>query len=150
MAAAEAAEAAREQGKFWEMHDLIFANQEELDWADYPKWAQQLGMNRGRFTALMQQPENKSRIEEDSQLATSVGAEATPTFFINGLFLEGAKPFVKFKEIIDREVVLADALLKNGNALDAGLYKKIVMENQKNPPVFVTPSSNPQNGRGKP
>lgn len=99
-----AAEAAREQGKFWEMHDKIFQNQKDLSPEGYEKWAKELGLNMAKFKAAQQGTKAKSRVEEDQKLAGKVGANGTPTFFINGEILVGAQPFEKFKEVIDRHL----------------------------------------------
>ena len=142
MPAAEAAEAAREQGRFWGMHDLIFLNQRDLGSPKLEEWAKQIGLNMVRFHESIQQHKNKKRIEEDSKLGASVGAGATPTFFVNGRVLLGALPFENFKTMIDQEISKANELLKQGNRLDASFYGKIVAENiKKLTPVPSSPGA---------
>ena len=104
MIAAIASEAAREQGKFWEMHDKLFANQQALDRPNLEKFAQELGLDMGKFKAALDSGAGKARIQADMALAKQVGANGTPNFFINGRNLVGAQPFEKFKEIIDDEL----------------------------------------------
>lgn len=131
MPAAEAAEAAREQGKFWQMHDLLFAHQSELSPAKYDEWAKQLGLDVDQFKASVEAHKNQKRIKEDSTLGNSIGANGTPTFFINGQLFVGAQPFEKFKQVIDAELGKVDGLLKHGHKLDATFYKAAVDENVK-------------------
>jgi protein-disulfide isomerase len=135
MPAAEASEAAREQGKFWEMHALMFANQQALSPAKYDEWAGQIGLNMAKFKAAMESHKFKERIEADSKLGSSVGASGTPTLFINCRQLVGAQPFDRFKALIDEELKKADELLKKGARLDDAFYGKICDENLKNVPA---------------
>jgi protein-disulfide isomerase len=103
-AAHAASEAAHQQGKFWEMHDLIFANQKELTAEKYYEYAGQLGLDVERFKQDFISMEVKKRVDDDSAEAASLGVTGTPGFFINGRFLSGAKPFDAFKELIDAEL----------------------------------------------
>ncbi len=137
--AAEAAEAAREQGKFWEMHDLLFQNQANLSPSKFEELATTLGLDVEKFTASIAEHRNKSRIEEDSNLASSVGATGTPTFFINGRKLVGALPLAAFKNVINDELNRANQMIEKGIELDADFYQKIVKENEK---MTSEPSSN--------
>jgi protein-disulfide isomerase len=100
--AAEAAEAAREQGKFWEMHDALFQNQQALSPETYERLARQIGLNVGAFKSALASGRLRGRISEDQQLAGRVGANGTPTMFVNGEKVEGAVPFEQIKPAIDR------------------------------------------------
>jgi Na+/H+ antiporter NhaA len=82
-AAAEAAEAAAEQGAFWEMHDLLLENQDELTASDLISHAERLGLDVERFEADLQRGVGTARIEEDVDSADLSGVSGTPTFFIN-------------------------------------------------------------------
>jgi Na+/H+ antiporter NhaA len=82
-AAAEAAEAAAEQGAFWEMHDLLLENQDELTAPDLMSHAERLGLDVERFEADLQRGVGTARIEEDVDSADLSGVSGTPTFFIN-------------------------------------------------------------------
>ena len=99
--AAEAAEAAREQGKFWQMHDKLFQNQRLLSEAVYDQLARELGLDVARFQAARRSGRARARIEEDQALAARIGANATPTMFVNGVKVEGAVPFEQIKGVID-------------------------------------------------
>ncbi len=103
--AAEAAMAANEQGKFWEYHDKLFANQQALDRSSLERYAQEVGLEMGRFRAALDSNKFDAQISADSAEGTRLGASGTPTFFINGRQLVGAQPFASFKQIIDEELV---------------------------------------------
>jgi len=104
MPAAEASLAAHEQGKFWEMHDKLFANQQALDRPSLDKHAEELGLNMGKFKTAMDSGKFKAAIAKDQADAAKAGAQGTPTFLINGTKLVGAQPVDKFKELIDAEL----------------------------------------------
>jgi protein-disulfide isomerase len=114
MPAAIAARAAKEQGKFWEMHDKIFANQQQMDRPTYEKYAQELGLNMGKFKAALDAEKGKDAIQADSASGAKIGARGTPAFFINGKFLSGAQPFEMFKTKIDEELKNAEAMVAKG------------------------------------
>ncbi|MCL5411792.1 MAG: DsbA family protein [Patescibacteria group bacterium] len=101
---AEAAEAAGEQGKFWEMHDLIFANQANLSDDIFKKFAQDLGLDTQKFEDALKSGKFKERVSRDRQDGESVKVEATPTYFINGEKSVGVLSFEKFKEKIDAQI----------------------------------------------
>ncbi len=124
MDASQAAMAAKAQGKFWEMHDKLFANQQALTRADLDKYAQEIGLDMGKFKADLDSGKYKSDIEADSRYGNQFGARGTPSFFINGRKFVGAQPFENFKAAIDKEIEAADAKLKSGVAR-AGLYEEL-------------------------
>jgi Na+/H+ antiporter NhaA len=82
--AAEAAEAAAEQGAFWEMHDLLLGNQDALRPSDLIAYAEQLGIDIERFTEALRAHTGAARVAEDVDSADLSGVTGTPTFFING------------------------------------------------------------------
>jgi protein-disulfide isomerase len=100
LGAATAAAAAQKQGKFWEMHEKLFANQRALAPEQIKEYARQLGLNLARFEADMQSEEIKAALQEDAQLAQRVGVRGTPTIFVNGRILQN-RSLDGFKEIID-------------------------------------------------
>ena len=99
-----AAEAAHKQGKFWEMHDLIFENQRQLNDQKYLDYAKQIGLDTERFQKDAKSSAVLSRVEADTAEAGKLGVTGTPAFFINGRFLSGAQPFESFKRLIDEEL----------------------------------------------
>ena len=82
--AAEAAEAAGAQGKFWEMHDLLFEHQDALEPRDLVRYAEELGLDVARFHAELKKHKYQARVAQDVESADVSGATGTPTFFING------------------------------------------------------------------
>jgi protein-disulfide isomerase len=102
--AAEAALAANEQGKFWQMHDKLFANQQALDRASLEKYAQELGLDMGKFKAALDSGKFKDKVDAEDKEGAAFGVTGTPTFFINGTRLVGAQPLEAFKAAIDKEL----------------------------------------------
>lgn len=102
--AGEAVECSREQGKFWEMHDVIFANQSAIAVADLKQYALRLGLAPAQFDSCLDSQRYQERVSDDEQLASSVGASGTPAFFVNGKLISGALPFESFKGVIDGEL----------------------------------------------
>ena len=99
-----AAEAAGMQGKFWEMHDLIFADQRGMSEEKYVEYAGQLGIDVEKFKKDVASKEVDARISADYAQATKLGVTGTPAFFVNGRFLSGAQPFASFQVLIDEEL----------------------------------------------
>jgi protein-disulfide isomerase len=103
--AAYAAEAAGKQGKFWEMHDLIFSNQSE--WSDkknvdeiFVRYAQILNLNIDQFKKDFSSKEIKQKIENSYKNALKLGLDSTPTFFLNGKKIPNPRNYEDFKNII--------------------------------------------------
>jgi protein-disulfide isomerase len=102
--AALAAEAAGRQGKFWEFHDRLFADQEKLGPDDLRQHARNLQLDMSRFEADVQNPTEKKKIEADVAEADALGVTSTPSIFINGRYLGGAQPFEAYAKVIDEEL----------------------------------------------
>jgi len=102
--AAEAGQCAAEQGKFWEMYDVIFANQQKLQSDSLKALAKGIGLDQTRFDECLDSGRMTARIKASMAQGTSHGVSATPSFFINGRFLSGAQGVEKFAEIIDDEL----------------------------------------------
>ncbi|PKN56211.1 MAG: thioredoxin [Deltaproteobacteria bacterium HGW-Deltaproteobacteria-14] len=112
--ASKATIAAMKQGKFWEMHDKLFANQKALKPEDLERYAQELGLNMEQFKKDSADPAADKFIDQNQAIATALGATGTPSFFINGKNLRGAQPFEQFKAIIDAEIAEAEKAQKSG------------------------------------
>jgi len=121
--AAEAALAAEAQGKFWEMHDKLFANQRQLQREDLERYARELGLDKDKFTQALDERTYKQRVEQDIALAAQVGAKGTPYFFINGRKLVGAQPVDAFKAVIDEELAAARKLIAKGTPPEKVYYQ---------------------------
>jgi protein-disulfide isomerase len=115
MSAAVAAEAAMNQGKFWEYHDKLFANQKKLDPDDLKRYAQEVGLDIARFERDREDPALTARVQADMAEATALGIKSTPTFFINGRLVRGAMPFETFSAIIDEELARRNGLPTSSN-----------------------------------
>jgi protein-disulfide isomerase len=88
--AAEAAEAAGAQGRFWEMHDLLFANQNALRTKDLYEYAEQLSLDTQRFRGELKNRTYEDRVREDFRRGVANGVYGTPALFINGVRDNGA------------------------------------------------------------
>lgn len=102
--AAEASECAGDQGKFWEMHDWMFANQNSLGVDQLKAEAKTLGLNTTAFNACLDSGKKASIVEADQTKGSNAGVQGTPTFIINGIPVVGAQPFGNFKPVIDAEL----------------------------------------------
>jgi protein-disulfide isomerase len=133
--AAEASLEARDQGKFWEMHEKLFTNQQALEKDKLEGYAKEVGLNVAKFKTSLETNKHKAEIDADQKLARDLGASGTPSFFINGRSLRGAQPFEAFKAVIDEELVKAKQLLSSGTPR-AQLYAKLT-ENGATAPKFI-------------
>lgn len=102
--ASEAAQCAHDQGRFWEYHDKLFANQQALAAENLKQYATDLGLDIAKFNECFESGRYKDRVDQDIAQGSSAGVRGTPAFFINGRFLSGAQPFEAFKTIIDEEL----------------------------------------------
>ncbi|MFH1326849.1 MAG: thioredoxin domain-containing protein [archaeon] len=102
--AAEAAECAGEQEKYWEMHDKLFENQQSLDISSLKRYAQEIGLNSAEFNACLDSGQMAAEVKKDFADGQAVGVRGTPAFFINGKLLSGAQPFSAFQQAIDVEL----------------------------------------------
>jgi len=100
--AAEAAECALDQGRFWDYEGRLFNNQMELGLDRLVGIARELGMDVAQFSACLESGQKASVVEKDLQEGRSYGVRSTPTFFVNGRQLVGAKPLGDFQALIDQ------------------------------------------------
>ncbi|MCB9568077.1 MAG: thioredoxin domain-containing protein [Myxococcales bacterium] len=121
--AAKAALAAAQQGKFWEMHDKMFANQKGLTDENFVVWAKELGLDAAKFQKDMNDPKIEQMIKEDEEVATKFGARGTPAFFVNGRFLSGAQPFPAFDSLIKEEKAKAEKFMAEKGVSKKDLYE---------------------------
>lgn len=99
--AAAASLAARDEGKYWEMHDILLTRSPKLDRDSLISYAQELGLDVKKFTESIDKQRFSKEIDGDVQLAQSIDLYNTPTFYINGRQVVGERPFEYFKKIID-------------------------------------------------
>ena len=103
--AAEAAEAASAQDRFWEMHDRLFEHRHELDDSDLREHAEAIGVaDSERFDAELRDGVHTARVEEDYRSGAASGVPSTPRFFVNGIIHLGSASYGELAEAIDAEL----------------------------------------------
>jgi len=102
--AAEAAECAADQGKFWAYHDRLFQNQEALTVSDLKRYARQVGLDANVFDQCLDSGRQAAEVEEDFQAGLAAGVQGTPTFFVNGQRIAGVLPLEVWRQIINELV----------------------------------------------
>ncbi len=118
--AAEAAACAREQGKFWEMHAKLFANEGNLQVAQLKRYAAEIGLETGAFGACLDSGRTAAAWRKDMEDGTRHGVRATPTFFVNGIPMEGVPPYEGFTRVIDEELEGAGERVATKASREAG------------------------------
>jgi len=102
--AAEASLAAGDQGKYWEMHDLLIRNSPRLDRESLIRYAKELGLDVKAFTDALDTMKHSAMIERDKKLAVDMDLYNTPTFFINGRKVIGNRPYEYLRKIVEEEL----------------------------------------------
>ena len=102
--ASEAAHCAGDQGKYWEYHDVLFANQRALGVDQLKKHAADLKLNAATFDRCLDSGKHAARVQSGLEEATRLGLSSTPSVFINGRLVMGAQPFEVFQAIIEDEL----------------------------------------------
>lgn len=102
--AAEAAHCAGDQGKYWELHDRLFANQQQIQVADLKKHAAAVGLDQAKFDQCLDTGTYTKIVQEDVDLGSQMGVQSTPTLYVNGRVVTGAQPINVFEAIIDEEL----------------------------------------------
>ena len=95
---------AAKQGRFWEFHDRLFAEQKNLKLEAFKRHAGEIGLDVAKFEKEFFDIDNKKIVDADAAEAKALGVTGTPAFFINGRFLNGAKPFEDFARLINEEL----------------------------------------------
>ncbi|MGZ6141449.1 MAG: thioredoxin domain-containing protein [Myxococcaceae bacterium] len=102
--AAEAAHCAGDQGKYWEMHGKLFANQASLDPKALKAHARDLKLDGSKFDKCLDSGEKAKVVEASRKAGEEAGVNGTPAFFVNGRMISGAQPLESFKAVIDPEL----------------------------------------------
>lgn len=117
---------------FWKYHDLLFANQAKIK-SQGRKFLEEAakkvgGVNMTKLKKALDENTHKAEIDKSKRLSMSLGARGTPTFFINGRKLRGARPFPSFKKLIDEELKKAEAAIKAGKTTKGNYYATVMKE----------------------
>jgi protein-disulfide isomerase len=102
--AAEAAHCAGDQGKFWDYHDRLFANQQALAAGDLKRYASDMSLDMAQFNACLDTSKHAERVRSGVEAGNRLGVSSTPTIYINGRALSGAYPYETFVSIVDEEL----------------------------------------------
>lgn len=102
--AAEAAECASAQGKFWEYHDILFARQTTLSVTNEKKWAAELNLDTQKFNQCLDSGASAAEVAKDYADGQTLGVSGTPTFYINGQQVVGAVPYSQFQAALDAAI----------------------------------------------
>jgi protein-disulfide isomerase len=105
---AEAARCAGDQGKFWEYHDVLYANSPRANFDELKTYAKSIGLDLTSFDQCFSRRKHKTAVEKDSEEGSRLGLTGTPAFFINGRELSGAQPVEAFAQIIDEELARSE------------------------------------------
>lgn len=105
--AAEAAHCASEQDKYWEMHDVMFANQQQIDVAGLKKSATSLGLDQAKFDQCLDSGKFADIVKTNLDQGTKLGISSTPTLYVNGRPVIGAQPYEYFVNVIEEELAKA-------------------------------------------
>jgi protein-disulfide isomerase len=120
---------------FWKFHDSAFKNQSELGPDAYAKWAGEAGVkDSAAFKAGLDSHKFADKVDKDLNDGKAAGVQGTPSFFVNGVFINGAQPFDNFKTTIDQELQKAQAKVAAGTQ-KARIYVEMSKENKKNAPA---------------
>ncbi len=134
--AAQASSAAHRQGKFWEYHDRVFAEQRRLSDEDLRQHAQQLGLDMAQFDRDRNDPKLLASIEKQAEIAAKLGARGTPAFFINGKKHVGWGSRIGTEGYIKKELKQVEALLEKGLSAEES-YRARVVDNSDNSELFL-------------
>jgi protein-disulfide isomerase len=108
LGAAQAARCAGDQGKYWEFHDALFADQSKLDAAGLKATADKLKLDSKKFSECTGHGLHMDQVKASQQEGTQVGVDGTPTFIINGRMMNGAQPASEMESVIDEELARAN------------------------------------------
>jgi protein-disulfide isomerase len=120
---------------FWKFHDTAFKNQGSLSEESYAKWAQEAGVkDMAAYRAGLSSHKWADKVDKDLNDGKTDGVQGTPSFFVNGIFINGAQPFDNFKKTIDQELQKAQAKIAAGTPKNR-IYTELSKENKKTQPA---------------
>lgn len=139
--AASAALAAGEQGKFWEMHNLLFEHQDDLSEQQLFMLAEQLGLDMNCFRKSFMSARHQQIMDDDTKLARSLDVYSTPTLFVNGRKIVGIRPYESMVQVMDEERQLL--AMRGAPATAAASRAKAPMDQAMVDLIFKPPSARP-------
>lgn len=110
----QASMAAHAEGKFWEFHDKIFANQDNIGRSDLERYAKELGLNVSKFKKALDTGKYKAYVDKDLAMGSGAGIDGTPTMVINGRLIVGAEPYDTVKLELEAALSTARDLMTKG------------------------------------
>jgi protein-disulfide isomerase len=102
--AAEAANCAGDQEKYWEYNEMLFSMERSLNQESYVEYARELALDIDQFSQCLESRQYQEEVSSDYEYAANLGIRSTPTFFINGIAIVGAQPFEVFEDLINKEL----------------------------------------------
>jgi len=148
---ARAALAARAQGKFWAMHDLLFANRSAMKRDEVLAHAERIGLDRAEFEAALDDSATAARVKQDKATGIGLGVRGTPSFFVNGRPFSGMLPPERLQQVIEAERALGRKLVDAGSAR-RDVYARILRaadDLQPEPPPKAAPAPPPSAREGE-
>ncbi|WP_230469803.1 DsbA family protein [Lujinxingia vulgaris] len=130
--AARASVAAGNQGKFWEMYELLYDNQRALGEAKFEELAGQLGLNMDKFKADYAAPATAEIVKQAQRDGQSAGIRGTPGFLVNGIKVVGAQPLAVFEDHVKKQIEIAEKIKSDRNLSGDALYEAVVEYNKEN------------------
>lgn len=132
--AAKAAVCAQQQGKFWELHDLLFFHQRDLGTADLRGYARSLDLDLRAWDRCLRDKATAAKIQADVDLAATVGARGTPTTFVNGMKVVGARPTEELAAMVEIALEHAGKQRAAGTA-PARIYDALIADGREFSPL---------------
>lgn len=125
--AAEAAQAAGEQGRYWDYHARLMSNQRALTRADLVRYARDIGLDSVRFEAALDDGRYAALVDADAREAETLAIRGTPTSVLNGRVLVGAKPPDQVRAVIERELARAQGIVEREGLRGEALYERLLL-----------------------
>ncbi len=138
--AAEAALAAGAQGKYWEYHSALFANQTALDRASLEKYADAVGLDVEKFAAALDAHTFKAQVDADAAYARKVGVTGVPTVYVDGRVVNGAMPIDTYRTLVADEIAKNEKLLAADKKLTARMVYAQLMRTARTGPPAAAPA----------
>jgi hypothetical protein len=144
--AAAAAMAAHAQGKFWQMHDALFAAQRELGGEAYDRMARELGLDVARFRRDREDAGRAEAIALEAAAASRLGAIGTPVFYVNGKKLRGLRDPEDLRNLVRRELENARTTVRDRRITRRDLFDHLTRDGSRQPVLLAPPPDDQEPG----